>query len=156
MTDAAPLHAASDLTGSIDTRTHQRHRAKLPPLLKMAEMVEDLHETDAGVPKGLHHVLACLGREMDSRMTAEKAILSPVLRRGGASRGQNPAAVIRSAHARQGALVAEIRRLTGGLTPPSGACTCWATLYADLATFIDDLTPHMQLAHEGCAPRYAR
>jgi len=121
MTDAASLHAASNLTGVIETRTHHRHRAKLPPLLKMAEMVEDLHETDAGVPKGLHHVLACLGREMDSQMAAKKAVLSPVLRRGGASRGRNPLAVIRAAHARQGALVAEIRRLTGGLTPPSRA-----------------------------------
>lgn len=151
MPETAPFHDAADLTRRIETRYHRRHRAQLPVLLKMAEMVEDLHATDTGVPTGLHHALTGLSREMAGQMAREEAILFPAIRSGAGLETQ--AAVIRDAHKDQGRRIAEIRRLTRGLITPDGACTSWATLYAELAAFIDDLRAHMRLETEMLLPR---
>ena len=42
--------------------------------------------------------------------------------------------------------IARIRDITGDFTLPKAACTSWATLYAGLSDFIEDLMSHACLA----------
>ena len=58
-------------------------------------------------------------------MKKEELILFPAIRRGGMPGIENPIAVMRADHAGHDREVAEIRRLTGNLSLPDGACGTW-------------------------------
>ncbi|HMT99076.1 MAG TPA: hexameric tyrosine-coordinated heme protein [Amaricoccus sp.] len=153
MAEAAPIYDVTELTRYIETRYHARHREQLPRLVKLAEMVEDLHCDDDGVPKGLSGLLAGMVGKMEVHMKKEELILFPAIRKGGGSGIEHPIAVIRVDHDGHEREVDQIRRLTQGMTPPEGACTSWATLYAGLAEFVDDLTEHIRLENDVLFPK---
>jgi regulator of cell morphogenesis and NO signaling len=154
MSDAAPIHDAAELTRYIETRYHARHRQQLPPLAAMAEKVENVHFDDDHVPAGLSDVLRRMIGEMEVHMKKEELILFPAIRRGGGPGIENPIAVMRADHEDHANEVAEIRRLTGGLTLPDGACGTWTALYAGLDEFIIDLEEHMRLENDVLFPRF--
>ena len=150
----APTHDPAKLTRHIETRYHARHREQLPLLAKMAEMIEDLHAGDEGVPDGLSDLLRRMAGEMEVHMKKEELVLFPAIRSGGGPAIQDPIAAMRADHANHEAEVAEIRRLTGNLTLPERACSSWATLYTGLAELIDDLAEHIQLENDVLFPRF--
>ena len=152
MAEAAPIHNATTLTRHIEARYHARHRQQLPGLVKLAEMVEDLHCDDDGVPKGLAGLLARMLGEMEVHMNKKELILFPAIRSGGSPGIDDPIAVMHAEHDSHAHEIARIRWLTHDMTVPEGACTCWATLYADLAEFIDDLSEHIRLENELLIP----
>lgn len=154
MSDAAPIHDAAELTRYIETRYHARHREQLPPLAEMAAKVEDVHFGDDHVPAGLSDVLRRMIGEMEVHMKKEELILFPAIRRGGGPGIENPIAVMRADHDDHAAEVAEIRRLTRGLTLPEGACGTWTALYARLDEFITDLEEHMRLENDVLFPQF--
>ncbi|MBL8895792.1 MAG: hemerythrin domain-containing protein [Rhizobiales bacterium] len=154
MTEVAPIHDAAALTRYIETRYHARHREQLPPLAAMSEKVENMHSGDADVPEGLSAVLRRMIGEMEVHMKKEELILFPAIRRGGRPGIENPIAVMRADHDGHATGVAEIRRLTEGLTLPQGACGTWAALYAGLDEFITDLEEHMRLENDVLFPRF--
>ena len=155
MTDAVPIHDAVELTRYIETRYHARHREQLPPLAKLAEMVEDVHFGDEGVPHGLSDLLHRMIGEMETHMKKEELVLFPAIRRGGV-RGIGHVAAMRADHDDQHRKLAEIRRLTHDLTPPERACASWCTLYADLAELVDDLTEHIRRENDVLFPRFEK
>ena len=148
MSDVAPAHDAAELTRHIETRYHARHRQQLPPLVRMADMIEDLHDGDIGVPQGLFGVLRRMIDGMEVHMKEEELILFPAIRRGGSPQIGGWIAVMRANHDDHDRDVAEIRRLTDNLTLPRGACEPWVTLYAGLTEFIVDLEEHMRLEND--------
>ena len=153
MTDADPIHDAAELTRHIETRYHARHREQLPPLLKLAEMIEDLHCGDEGVPRGLFDVLRRMSGRMDVHMNKEEIVLFPAIR-GGVSTGLvAPIAAMRADHDEYERELVEIRRLTQDLNAPDGACTSWRTLYSWLRDFADDLREHIRLENDVLLPR---
>jgi len=152
MTESAPIHDAAELTRHIETRYHARHRQQLPGLVTLAEMVEDLHCDDDGVPKGLSDLLSRLAGEMELHMKKEEMFLFPAIRSGGGSGIEHLIAVMRADHDSHEREIARIRQLTHDLTPPGGACTSWATLYRGLADFIDDLAGHVRLENDVLFP----
>jgi regulator of cell morphogenesis and NO signaling len=154
MTEAAPVHDATELTRYIVARYHARHREHLPSLVKLAEMVEDLHCDDDGVPKGLADLLARMLGEMEVHMKKEELILFPAIRRGGGPRIEEPIATMRADHDSHEREIARIRRLTHDMTQPEGACTSWGTLYSGLAEFVDDLTEHIRLENDVLFPKF--
>lgn len=154
MTEAAPVHDASTLTRHIEARYHARHREQLPGLVRLAEMVEDLHCDDEGVPKGLADLLARMLGEMEVHMKKEELILFPAIRRGGGPGLQDPIAAMRADHDNHERELDQIRRLTHDMTVPERACTSWATLYADLAKFSEDLTEHIRLENDVLFPQF--
>ncbi|MCB1313956.1 MAG: hemerythrin domain-containing protein [Sedimentitalea sp.] len=154
MTDVAPLHDAADLTRHIETRYHARHREQLPPLAEMAQRVETVHRGTDGVPEGLSALLRRMIGEMEVHMKKEELILFPAIRKGGAPGIANPIRVMRADHDDHAAEVAEIRRLTGGLILPQGACGTWTALYAGLEAFIADLEAHMRLENDVLFPQF--
>ena len=149
-----PINDAAALTHYIETRYHARHREQLPMLAAMAERVEDVHFGDDGVPDGLSVLLQQMIGEMEIHMKKEELILFPAIRRGGMPGIEAPIAVMRADHAGHDREVAEIRRRTGNLTLPDGACGTWTRLYEGLADFIDDLTKHMRLENEVLFPPF--
>ena len=149
-----PINDAAALTHYIETRYHARHREQLPMLAAMAERVEDVHFGDDGVPDGLSVLLQQMIGEMEIHMKKEELILFPAIRRGGMPGTEAPIAVMRADHAGHDREVAEIRRRTGNLTLPDGACGTWTRLYEGLADFIDDLTEHMRLENEVLFPPF--
>jgi regulator of cell morphogenesis and NO signaling len=147
MSDAAPIHDAAELTRYIETRYHARHRQQLPPLAAMAAKVEH-------VPDGLSDILRRMIGEMEVHMKKEELILFPTIRTGGGPGIENPIAMMRADHDDHAIEVAEIRRLTGDLTLPEGACGTWTALYAGLDEFIIDLEEHMRLENDVLFPQF--
>lgn len=154
MTDAAPTHDVVELTRYIETRYHARHRQQLRPLAKMAEMVEDLHVGEQGVPEGLASLLHRMSGELEVHMKKEELILFPAVRRGGGLGIEKPIAAMRADHDNHDRDLAEIHRLTRDLTLPDGACSTWTTLYCGLAEFIDDLSEHIRIENDVLFPQF--
>ncbi|MGB3165979.1 MAG: hemerythrin domain-containing protein [Alteraurantiacibacter sp.] len=156
MIHAVPIHDATALTRHIETRYHARHREQLPRLLRLAEMVEDLHCHDEGVPLGLFDLLRKMDGQMEVHAEREELVLFPEIRRGGDADLGASIAATRADHDDYNRELAEIRRLTHDMRPPAGACTVWRTLYADLAELLDDVTEHIRLETDVLFPRFER
>jgi regulator of cell morphogenesis and NO signaling len=154
VTDLAPFHDAAALTRHIETRYHARHRQQLSRLVRLAEMIEDLHEPDRDVPEGLTAILRRMIGEMEVHMKKEELLVFPLIRKGGGAQLAERIAAMRADHDDHDRDLAAIRRLTGDLTLPEGACTPWATLYEGLADFIADLTEHIRLENDVLFPQF--
>ncbi|WP_413868674.1 hemerythrin domain-containing protein [Albidovulum sp.] len=154
MTDIAPTDDAAELTLYIEQRYHARHREQLPRLASMAEKVENVHFGDENVPEGLAEILRRLIGELEVHMKKEELILFPAIRKGGVPGIEHPIAMMRADHDDHGNDVAEIRRLTGGLALPEGACGTWTALYSGLAEFVGDLEEHVRLENEVLFPPF--
>ncbi|MGX0877863.1 regulator of cell morphogenesis and NO signaling [Roseovarius sp. MBR-154] len=154
MSDAAPTHDAADLTRHIETRHHARHRLQLSELVKLAEMVEDLHEPDRDVPEGLTSVLRRMRGNMEVHMKKEELLVFPLIRQGGGAVLAERITHMRADHDDHDCEIAKIRHLTDNLTLPEGACTPWATLYEGLAEFIADLSEHIRLENDVLFPQF--
>jgi regulator of cell morphogenesis and NO signaling len=154
MSDAAPIQDAADLTRHIETRYHARHRQQLQTLIKLAEMIEDLHEPDHDVPEGLTAILRRLNGEMEVHMKKEELLIFPLIRKGTGAPLAERIALMRADHDDHDCEIAKIRHLTDNLTLPEGACTPWATLYEGLAEFIADLSEHIRLENDVLFPQF--
>lgn len=153
MTDALPPDDLAALTRRIETRRHAEHRRRPPDLVRLAEMVEDLHVGEAGAPDGLAALLRRMTGEMELHMKKEEILLFPLVRKGAGAVPEGRIATLRADHDGHNADMDAIRRLTDGLTPPPGACTPWITLYDRLEVFLTDLTEHIRLENEALFPR---
>jgi regulator of cell morphogenesis and NO signaling len=154
MDSSAPIDDPAELTRHIETRYHARHRQQLPDLVKLAEMIEDIHGEDGGAPIGLTAILRRMIGEMEVHMKKEELILFPAIRKGGVPGIEQPITVMRADHDGHDADLAQIRKVTNGFTLPEGACTSWATLNEKLREFTDDLTEHMRLENEILFPQF--
>jgi len=154
MSETAPLDDPAALTRHIETRFHARHRTQLPELAAMAERVEDVHFGEEAVPEGLSALLRRMIGALEVHMKKEELILFPAIRRGGGSGIATPIAGMRADHDDHDREVAEIRRLTGNLALPEGACRTWTALYAGLGTFVEDLSEHIRLENEVLFPPF--
>jgi len=153
MVDTPPKDPA-ELTHYIETRYHAVHREHLPVLVQMAERVESVHFEDDNVPMGLAELLKRMIGALEVHMKKEELILFPAIRKGGMPGIENPIAVMRADHDDHATEITEIRRLTGDLTLPAGACGTWAALYTGLAGFLDDLEEHIRLENDILFPKF--
>lgn len=115
MSYAAPIQDAADLTRHIETRYHARHRQQLQTLIKLAEMIEDLHEPDHDVPEGLTAILRRLNGEMEVHMKKEELLIFPLIRKGTGVQSRSPP---RRAMASAKASPLDKRFITSPRTPP--------------------------------------
>jgi regulator of cell morphogenesis and NO signaling len=91
---------------------------------------------------------------MEVHMKKEELLVFPLIRKGGGAVLTERIASLRADHGDHDRDLAAIRRLTGGLTLPAGACTPWATLYDGLAEFIADLSEHIRLENDVLFPQF--
>lgn len=108
-----------------------------------------------------------LNRDLVFHMVKEERILFPYIERmESAARGdvpaspepvmnsaQSPIRVMLEDHDAAGAMMAELRRLSGGFTPPADACASFRRLYQHLSELERDLHWHVHLENNVLFPR---
>lgn len=164
----APL---AELVDHILTRYHDRLREDLPRLGAMADRVLAVHgEKHPEVLPALARTFHALRAELENHTMKEEQILFPwicELERsavGGASHGcgvagmpgpgvDGPIAVMEAEHDEAARALAELRNLTGGFDPPTGACTTFRGLYHGLAELESDTHRHIHLENNVLFPR---
>ena len=154
MTQGLHTDDPAALTRHIESRFHARHREQLPALAALAEKVETVHFGDDHVPEGLADLLQRMIGALEVHMKKEELILFPAIRKGGGPGIGTPIAVMRADHDDHAQDVAEIRRLTGDLGLPEGACRSWTALYVGLGEFISDLAEHIRLENDVLFPPF--
>ncbi|MGF2253579.1 iron-sulfur cluster repair protein YtfE [Yersinia ruckeri] len=133
------------LISFILNRYHDRHREQLPDLVLMAEKVERVHAEKPGCPLGLAVQLSVLHHDLLQHMEKEEKVLFPMIAKGMGHMASMPIFVMESEHEAAGQQLETIKQLTNNMTPPSGACTTWRALYANLNEFVSDLMEHIHL-----------
>ena len=136
----------AELADYIEAHYHAALRRDLPSLIEAARKVERVHAQKPAVPAGLADALVELAEDLEQHMTKEERILFPLLRRG--ARGEMvylPVRMMEADHDTHGLQLAKIRRLTGDLRVPPGACATWRALYDGLAHLEAELMEHIHL-----------
>ncbi len=134
-----------ELIEHILTRYHDTHRQQLPELIRLAQRVELVHGGHVECPAGLTAHLEAMLEDLEGHMQKEEQILFPMISRGMKNAATNPVAVMRREHDDHGHALAEIGRITRGISLPQGACNTWRALYFGLATLQTDLMDHIHL-----------
>jgi regulator of cell morphogenesis and NO signaling len=135
----------SQLIEYIVVRYHEAHRQQLPELIRLARRVEQVHAGRPDCPRGLASHLEQLHAELENHMQKEERMLFPMIVGGLQSMLTGPIMVMRREHDDHGEALAVVDHLTGGITPPAGACNTWRSLYLGLETFKTDLMNHIHL-----------
>lgn len=135
----------AQLIDHILTRFHAQHRQQLPELARLAARVEQVHAGNAACPTGLASQLQSMSDLLEVHMQKEEKILFPMILQGHSAMAAHPVAVMRSDHLNHADELAELDRLTRGITLPEGACTTWRALYTGLAALKTDLMEHIHL-----------
>jgi regulator of cell morphogenesis and NO signaling len=139
---------APKLTRSLKTSAPAHYRIQVPQLVKLAEMVEDLHVGDEGNPEGLSTVLRRLIDEVAVQQGAAEQVLFFAARKATTPEIEASAEVLRAKHVAYDRDIKRVRDITNEFTLPEGACESWATLYTGVSDFINDLTHHLSLEKE--------
>jgi regulator of cell morphogenesis and NO signaling len=148
-------------------RTHHQYvRRELPRLVQIAQKVTGRHSQRAPELKQVEELIGQLGREMVAHFAKEEQVLFPFV----AQMEQNvavscaapeacfrtvaqPIAMMITEHESAEGIVADIRDLTHGFTPPAWACASYVALYAGLREFAADLRQHVHLENDVLFPR---
>ncbi len=145
---------------------HAYTKRELPRLAFLAQKVVDRHgATQAELP-AIQSRLTRLDEEMIQHMVKEELVLFPYIVKleraindGGTKPSgcfgtvANPIAMMTQEHDAAGALLAEIRDLSHGFTPPEGACPTYHAFYDGLREFEQDLHQHIHLENNILFPK---
>jgi regulator of cell morphogenesis and NO signaling len=140
--DEAPLPA---LVGFIVETYHQRLRATLPDLIRMARRVEDRHGDKKSCPRGLSAQLEAMHASVLDHLRKEEQILFPLIVAGEGPSAAAPVHVMELEHEHHREDLLALRRLTHDLSPPAEACTTWRALYVGLQQLEQELMEHIHL-----------
>lgn len=148
---------------------HAFVRQELPRLDVMSEKVQTRHGEAHPELAHVRSRVEELSQDLLSHMIKEEQVLFPYIARleheaalgnpvGACAFGSvaNPIRVMTAEHDSAGTLVAEIRRLTSGYTPPENACPSYRALFFALQEFERDLHEHVHLENNILFPRALR
>lgn len=134
-----------ELVDHIQSHFHERHRAQLPELVRLARRVEAVHRDHPACPTGLTALLSEMNSELASHMEREESILFPLLKERQYLACLGPIRVMLEEHEHHGDNLAKLEALTQDMNPPAGACNTWQALYLGLRTFREELMQHIHL-----------
>lgn len=130
---------------------------ELPHLESMASRVARVHGSRASFLHAVEQTVLELSSELRSHMRKEELVLFPAIRAivaGQAGmRVAAPIQVMQDEHDEAGALLAELRRLTGGYEAPEWACGTFRALYGGLAELESEMHMHVHLENNILFPR---
>jgi regulator of cell morphogenesis and NO signaling len=147
--------------------THHAYvKSELPRLAVLAQKVVNRHgDTQAHLP-AMQSLLVLLDDELIHHLGKEEHVLFPYIGKlegariaGGAHPEacfgtiESPIAMMMSEHDAAGAMVAELRRLSGDYATPVGACPTYLAYYDGLKEFEQDLHQHIHLENNILFPR---
>ncbi len=154
------------LVTHITSTHHQYVKRELPRLDTLAQKVVARHGSTHAEVAEIRAALATLDSELTQHLAKEELVLFPYianLERAVASGDSkphacfatvaNPIAMMTQEHDAAGVLLAEIRHLSSGFTPPQDACTTFHAFYDGLKEFEQDLHQHIHLENNILFPR---
>ena len=154
------------LIAHIVSTHHAYVKRELPRLALLAQKVVNRHgDTQPHLP-AMQKALAQLDDELTHHLAKEENILFPyisaleaAIESGGAhpeacfGSVASPIAMMSAEHDAAGVLLASLHSLSGGFTPPIGACPTYLAYYAGLQEFQHDLHQHIHLENNILFPR---
>ncbi|MGA2436348.1 MAG: iron-sulfur cluster repair di-iron protein [Bryobacteraceae bacterium] len=160
----APL---AELISHIVAAHHAYLKSELPVLSARMDKVAEKHSQNSPqIFPALAEVFRSLAEELGLHLHKEEMILFPLIEKIEAARNAgrapapshcgsvaNPIRVMVAEHDNAGHALAEMRRLTGGYTPPPDACVTFLVLYDGLAQLEADLHTHIHLENNILFPR---
>lgn len=145
---------------------HAYVRRELPRLAELAAKVVRRHGDIRAELPAIEGKLAQLSEELLQHCAKEEVVLFPYITKlerainesGPKPKGcfgsiTNPIAMMTEEHDAAGALLAEMRQLSGGFTPPPGSCPTYHAFYTGLHEFEQDLHQHIHLENNILFPR---
>jgi regulator of cell morphogenesis and NO signaling len=155
----APLHALID---HIVVTYHDALREDLPRLEALAAKVVAVHGTKSAALARIDQTLRDLSAELLDHMRKEEMVLFPAI--DAIERGQfltaiplsAPITVMEHEHDHAGALLDELRRLTGEYVVPYWGCATVRALYQGLAELESAMHIHVHLENNILFPRALR
>jgi len=156
----APLPA---LARYIVERFHVPLREELPRLGRMAERVLEAHgRAHPELVPELVRIFRAFRPELEEHMAKEEAALFPAIEALESPSAGGPIppiaaqiAALEGEHDGAGAALTRLRELTGGFTPPAGACNTFRALYDGLAHLESEMHLHVHLENSVLFPRAA-
>ncbi len=160
------LRSMEELAAHIVATHHAYVKRELPRLAVLAQKVVHRHgETRAELP-AIQAALATLDEELTLHLAKEETILFPYivkLERARSNKAAMPSSCFGTVahpiqmmiqeHDAAGALLAEMRRLSGNFTTPADACPTFHAFYDGLIEFEQDLHQHIHLENNILFPR---
>ena len=154
------------LAAHIVNAHHAYVRRELPRLAELAGKVVNRHgDTKPELPQ-IQAKVAQISEELTEHLAKEEVVLFPYITklerakdegtakpRGCFGTVASPIAMMTQEHEAAGALLAEIRQLSGDYTPPVGACPTFHAFYNGLREFEQDLHQHIHLENNILFPR---
>lgn len=142
----------------IVTTYHDTLRRELPRLQAMAARVSQAHGTKAPHFLQIVQSVDALAADLLAHMRKEEIVLFPAIRaidegRADAAWIAAPVSVMEHEHDNAGALLNDLRELTGGYTPPDGACATTRALYQGLEELEHAMHVHVHLENNVLFPR---
>jgi len=136
---------------------HDSLREELPRLQAMAAKVAQVHGVRPAFVE-IATIVDALSEDLFTHMRKEEALLFPAIRaiqegRADATWIKAPVSVMEHEHDRAGALLNDLRELTGGYTPPDGACATTRALYEGLEELERSMHVHVHLENNVLFPR---
>jgi regulator of cell morphogenesis and NO signaling len=145
---------------------HSYVKRELPRLAQLAQKVVNRHGSRLAELPTIATALESLDEELTQHLLKEESILFPYVvnfelsQSTGTARPQscfgtvvNPIAMMTQEHDAAGALIAEIRFLSGNFTTPVDACPTFHAFYDGLRDFEQDLHQHIHLENNILFPR---
>jgi len=131
---------------------------ELPRLQGMAAKVARVHGARTPRFVRIAEIVEALSSDLRAHMRKEETVLFPVIRaieegRATAAWIQAPVSVMEREHDHAGALLADLRDLTGDYTPPDGACATTRALYQGLEELERSMHVHVHLENNVLFPR---
>jgi regulator of cell morphogenesis and NO signaling len=152
-----PREPLARLADHIVATHHYWLREELPRLTALADKVCDAHAARAPFLRRLSAIVADLAADLELHMQKEELVLFPAiasLERGGPADGiSGPVAVMEDDHDHAGALLAELRELTGDYVVPAWGCRSVQALYQGLRELEADMHVHVHLENNVLFPR---
>lgn len=151
----------TELSEHIVVAHHEYCRRELPRLKALAARVVQRHGDSHKELVAIQSRLEELDVELTQHLMKEEMILFPAivaLEQKGLghvqfSRLDGPISVMMREHDAAGILLAEMRDLSAGFTPPPGACPTYHAYYQGLREFEADLHQHIHLENNALFPR---
>lgn len=170
--DAAPItedwntQSLGSLAAHIVNKHHSYVRRELPRLAELAAKVVNRHgDTKPELPE-IQTKVAKISDELTEHLAKEEVVLFPYVTKLERAKEEgtpkphgcfgavaNPIAMMTQEHDAAGALMADIRELSGDYTPPVGACPTFHAFYSGLREFEQDLHQHIHLENNILFPR---
>ena len=165
--DAAPWSTMS-ADALVDHLVGTHHRYLWEELPRVTALVDKIVSVHGSRHTELVDVADCFARiraDLEPHMLKEERVLFPMIRELAGSSGlpsfhcgslRNPISVMLSEHDAVGDLLAQLRRLTDGYTPPADGCATYAACYTAMGEIEADTHLHIHKENNVLFPLVVR